>query len=129
MGGECFNEHVGSACKYADLCLKVNDKVGGTCSIKYLCPGEELSPHELVSITGDDDLQLFCITMRPLLCLSLSACCVWQELYDEYFQALQRPGTPVKTFRIKLYLFPALQDEWDVEARCVTALADVVVFA
>ena len=40
-----------------------------------------------------------------------------QELYEEYFLALQRPGTPVKTFRVKLFLFPALQDEWDADAK------------
>lgn len=34
-----------------------------------------------------------------------------QELYDEYFQALQRPGTPHRTFRIKVFVFPALQFE------------------
>lgn len=50
--------------------------------------------------------------------------CPTQEMYDEYVQALRRPGTPVKTFRIKVFLFPALQDELDTEAeaRCVCRL-------
>jgi hypothetical protein len=34
-----------------------------------------------------------------------------QELYEEYFSALRRPGTPLKTFRVKVYVFPALQFE------------------
>ena len=50
-----------------------------------------------------------------------------QELYAEYFSALSRPGTPLKTFRVKVYVFPALQFETmyaapeaeDVEARWV----------
>lgn len=53
-----FNESVPVACTYAELCLQINDKVGYTTSIKYQAPGEELSPNELVSITGDDDLQV-----------------------------------------------------------------------
>ncbi|GAX73216.1 hypothetical protein CEUSTIGMA_g669.t1 [Chlamydomonas eustigma] len=96
VGGEVFNESVVAGFKYAELCLKLNEKVGQTTSIKYLAPGEDLSPHELVSISGDDDLK---------------------EMYDEYFNAIQRPGTPIKTFRIKIFLFPALQDELDIEHR------------
>lgn len=50
----------------------------------------------------------------------------FQELYDEYFGALQRPGTPLKTFRIKVYVFPALifetvyegHETEEMEARC-----------
>ncbi len=38
-----------------------------------------------------------------------------QELYDEYLQAMRRPGTQVRTFRVKIFLFPALQDELDTE--------------
>mmetsp|Transcript_25426 Transcript_25426/g.75108 ORF Transcript_25426/g.75108 Transcript_25426/m.75108 type:complete len:878 (-) Transcript_25426:269-2902(-) len=105
IGGEMFNESVPMSFRYADLCLKLNEKVGYTTSIKYQAPGEDLSPNELVSITGDDDLQ---------------------ELYDEYFQALRRPGTPIKTFRVKVFLFPALQDELDIDAE---ASARAVEFA
>lgn len=53
-----FNESVPSSYRYADLCLKLNDKVGYTTSIKYQPPGEELSPDELVSISGNDDLKV-----------------------------------------------------------------------
>ena len=29
---------------------------------------------------------------------------------DEYFAHLERPGTPLKTFRIKVFAFPAAED-------------------
>ena len=35
----------------------------------------------------------------PLLCL--------QEMYDEYVQGLSRPGTPAKTFRLRIFLIQA----------------------
>lgn len=100
VGGEVFNESVPAICMYADLCLKLNEKVGYTTSIKYQAPGEDLVPDELVSITGDDDLR---------------------ELYDEYRNAMRRPGTPVKTFRVKMFLFPALQTELDTDTRLLEA--------
>lgn len=37
-----------------------------------------------------------------------------QELYEEYDAALRRPGTPLKTFRIKVFVFPACQDVREV---------------
>ncbi len=30
-----------------------------------------------------------------------------QEMFDEYFRGLQRPNTPQKTFRIRVFLFDA----------------------
>jgi hypothetical protein len=45
-------------------------------------------------------------------------CQCLQELLHEYFDALSRPGTPLKTFRIKIFIFPALQTGYEV------ALAD-----
>jgi len=61
---------------------------------------------------------------------TIAAPCL-QELYEEYFAALRRPGTPLKTFRVKVYVFPALQfetiyaapDTGLVEARCGTPSA------
>lgn len=58
VGGEVFNASVPANSHYADLCLKLNDTVGYTTSVKYQAPGEELVPDELVSITGEDDLQV-----------------------------------------------------------------------
>eukprot|EP00798_Chlamydomonas_sp_ICE-L_P015484 gene15484-21569_t len=89
-GGEVFNESFPVSFKYAELCRKLNDKFSDTVSFKYQAPGEELDPEGLVAVTDDDDLQ---------------------ELYEEYFQALNRPGTPQKTFRIRVFVFPALQFE------------------
>ena len=50
-----------------------------------------------------------------------------QELFEEYYAALRRPGTPLKTFRIRVYALPALEfealynspDSEEVEAGCV----------
>lgn len=33
-----------------------------------------------------------------------------QELFDEYARALRLPGTPVKTFRLRVFLFRAAED-------------------
>uniref|UniRef100_A0A7S0RG56 Protein kinase domain-containing protein n=1 Tax=Chlamydomonas leiostraca TaxID=1034604 RepID=A0A7S0RG56_9CHLO len=87
VGGQVHNDTCPVSYKYADLARRLNDKFSDTVSFKYQAPGEELDPDSLVAVTDDDDLQ---------------------ELYDEYFGALQRPGTPLKTFRIKVYVFPAL---------------------
>lgn len=38
-----------------------------------------------------------------------------QELYDEYFRALKLPGTPIKTFRIRLFLFKAAEEPYTPE--------------
>lgn len=40
-------------------------------------------------------------------------CCrtdVSQELFGEYRHALRLPGTPIKTFRLRLFLFPAAEE-------------------
>ncbi len=33
-----------------------------------------------------------------------------QELFEEYFAHLHRPGTPSKTFRIRVFAFPATEE-------------------
>lgn len=38
-----------------------------------------------------------------------------QELFDEYQRALRLPGTPIKTFRLRLFLFPAAEDPFTSE--------------
>lgn len=38
-----------------------------------------------------------------------------QELFHEYWRALRLPGTPVKTFRLRLFLFPAAEDPYTPE--------------
>lgn len=93
-GGEIFNESMDADCSYSDLCLKINEKLSRTTSIKYLAPGEDLSPDELISVEAEDDLK---------------------ELKEEFFNALSHPDAQSKTFRVKLFLFPALQDELDMD--------------
>lgn len=92
QGGEVFNESLPSDFTYNDLCIRMNEKLNCTTSIKYLTPGDELSPDVLISLGGQDDLL---------------------ELKEEYFKALTHPT--LSSFRIKLFLFPALQDELDTE--------------
>jgi len=33
-----------------------------------------------------------------------------QEMFEEFFRALKVPGTPVKTFRLRVVLFPAAEE-------------------
>ncbi len=42
-----------------------------------------------------------------------AGCARAQELFSEYFEALQRPGIPQATFRIKVFAFRALVFEMD----------------
>ena len=42
-------------------------------------------------------------------------------MFDEYFRGLQRPNTPQKTFRIKVYLFDAEAMDFSPEAMGFTA--------
>lgn len=53
-------------------------------------------------------------------CPATSTCCNFprlpsQELFDEYQRALRLPGTPIKTFRLRLFLFPAAEDPFTPE--------------
>lgn len=43
-----------------------------------------------------------------LHCPALRLC--WQELIEDYMAHLQRPGTPCKTFRIKVFVFMASEE-------------------
>lgn len=90
MGGSVYNDSIEQSFKYHQLCLRVNQKVGEPVSIKYQDPGTPLDVESLVSVTDDDDLQ---------------------EMFNEYWDALQRPGIHTRTFRIHVFLQPALQFE------------------
>jgi hypothetical protein len=121
--------------------LKLNQKAGFPTSLKYQSPGEELCPSELISITGDDDLQVHGepaggsshglperhaqlhalgppADPTPLLPTS----CITQELIDEYQAALGRAAeskgteSSSKQVRVKVFLFPAAIDELDTQA-------------
>ena len=38
-----------------------------------------------------------------------------QEMLDEYQRGLHIPGTPIKTFRLRVFLFPALDEPFTPE--------------
>ncbi|GFR41774.1 hypothetical protein Agub_g2533 [Astrephomene gubernaculifera] len=94
VGGEVYNESFPFDSKYAEVSKRLNDKFGDTVSFKYLCPGDEIDPDNLVQVQGDDDLL---------------------EMRDEYVNALQKPSTPVKTVRIKVFVFRAIIFEREVQ--------------
>lgn len=78
----------------SDLCLRINEKLSRTTSIKYIAPGEDLSPDNLISVEGDDD---------------------YRELQEEYWTSLSQAHQSDRTFRVKLFLSSALQDEIELD--------------
>lgn len=101
VGGETFLESVPVSWKYADLVFSLAEKVDGAISLKYQLPGEDLDPDALISVADDSDIA---------------------ELFDEYSRALRLPGTPIKTFRLRLFLFRAAEvpytpEDLEAEAR------------
>ncbi|KAG2446367.1 hypothetical protein HXX76_000953 [Chlamydomonas incerta] len=92
VGGEVFNESFPLEAKYADVCLRLNDKFGDTVSFKYLCPGDDLDPDNLVQVQGDDDLT---------------------EMKDEYAHAVGDARS--RTVRLKIYVFRAVIFEREVQ--------------
>lgn len=94
VGGHTFLESVPRRWRYADLMFSLAEKVDGAVSVKYQLPGEELDPDSLISVADDGDIE---------------------ELFDEYVRALCLPGTPVKTFRLRMFLFPASEDPYTPE--------------
>lgn len=65
VGGEVYNESFPLDSKYAEVMKRLNDKFGDTVSFKYLCPGDDIDPDNLVQVQGDDDLQVG-VWDRPL---------------------------------------------------------------
>ncbi|KAG7667905.1 hypothetical protein Ndes2526B_g01686 [Nannochloris sp. 'desiccata'] len=101
VGGDTFLESVPVSWKYADLVFSLAEKVDGAISLKYQLPGEDLDPDGLISVADDSDIA---------------------ELFDEYFRALRLPNTPIKTFRLRLFLFRAAEvpytpEDLEAEAR------------
>lgn len=89
VGGETFLESIPISWGYADLVHSLAEKSSVAVSVKYQLPGEDLDPDALISLTDDSDVA---------------------ELFDEYFRALQLPGTPLRTFRVRIFLFQAAED-------------------
>ncbi|DBB06883.1 TPA: hypothetical protein ACH3X3_009542 [Trebouxia sp. C0006] len=90
-GGKRLFQSVPVGYGYADLMYKMCEKLASDISMKYLAPGEELSPDNLISVSDDDDVQ---------------------EMFQEYWRGLQLPGT-LHSFRLTLMLFDALNDALD----------------
>ncbi|GIL52043.1 hypothetical protein Vafri_8003 [Volvox africanus] len=94
VGGEVYNESFPVDSKYAEVVKRLNDKFGDTVSFKYLCPGDDMDPDNLVQVQGDDDLREMCV---------------------EYQNALQKTSTPVNTVRIKVFVYRAVIFEQEVQ--------------
>lgn len=86
-GVKVATPHNSSACGpcACEECCFFLLQVGYTTSIKYQAPGEDLSPNELVSISGDDDLAVrgghkwhaqYCTITRPTLHCTVSYRCI-----------------------------------------------------
>ena len=135
-GGRRLFQSIPTGYGYADLMYKMCEKLASDVSLKYLVPGEELSPDNLVSVTADDDVQaslvwvVFCHQIMQPLCLHMLVQVVMQqhcqasmilvctqEMFDEYSRGLQLPDSS-QSFRLTLMLFDALDpDEYeDAEA-------------
>lgn len=52
---------------YSQLMYKMCEKLASDVSLKYLSPGEELSPDNLISVTDDDDVQVGLLSPLQLL--------------------------------------------------------------
>jgi hypothetical protein len=94
VGGDTFLETVPVSWRYTDVIFSLTEKVNGAISVKYQLPGEDLDPDSLISVSDDSDIA---------------------ELYGEYFRALRQPGTPIRTFRLRLFLFRAAEDPYTPE--------------
>lgn len=136
VGGETFLESVPVSWKYADLVFSLAEKVDGAISLKYQLPGEDLDPDALISVADDSDIAVSSLASHFCLKSADSSCALspsqfltrssfqilLQELFDEYFRALRLPGTPIKTFRLRLFLFRAAEvpytpEDLEAEAR------------
>jgi hypothetical protein len=53
-------------CGYAEVSKRLNDKFGDTVSFKYLCPGDEVDPDNLVQVQDGGDLQVGIAAAGPL---------------------------------------------------------------
>lgn len=58
VGGEYFNESIPYGIRYADFMFKLSEKFRTAVSVKYLAPGEDLVPDQLISVQDDADLQV-----------------------------------------------------------------------
>jgi hypothetical protein len=58
VNGTQYNESVPADCKYADFMFKLSEKFDTAVSVKYLAPGDELAPDQLITVQDDDDFKV-----------------------------------------------------------------------
>lgn len=64
-GGQRHFQKIPTETDYAELMYKMCEKLASDVSLKYLSPGEELSPDNLISVTDDDDVQASLTAQLP----------------------------------------------------------------
>lgn len=91
--GHTYLETVPSTITYAEFIFRLSEKTSCGVSVKYLLPGEELDPDSLITVSDDADLQ---------------------EMFEEYQRGLAVPGTPIRTFRLRVLLFSVVEVPYSV---------------
>ena len=66
-GGQRHFQKIPTETGYAELMYKMCEKLASDVSLKYLSPGEELSPDNLISVTDDDDVQASLSALSPAI--------------------------------------------------------------
>lgn len=74
--------------------FSLSEKVNGAVSVKYQLPGEDPDPDTLITVADDNDII---------------------HLFEEYFTHLRKTTTPIKTYRLQVYLFRADEDAYTAE--------------
>ena len=64
-GGQRHFQKMSTDMGYAELMYKMCEKIASDVSLKYLSPGEALSPDNLISVTDDDDVQASLSALSP----------------------------------------------------------------
>lgn len=103
-GGHTYLESVPVGIGYADFIFRLSEKTSSGVSVKYSLPGEDLRPENLITISDNSDLE---------------------EMFEEYMRGLRVPGTPIRTFRLRVFLFGVVEVPYSVdETMTAEELAD-----
>lgn len=65
-GGHTYLESVPIESGYADVIFRLSEKTSSGVSIKYLLPGEDLRPENLITISDNADLQVISVSSKSL---------------------------------------------------------------
>ncbi len=76
-GGATHLDSVPCSCSYMELMHRLCEKAECDVSLKYLVPGEDLHPDNLISVTGNDDVQ---VARQMHLCSLCSLCGTLQPM-------------------------------------------------